>query len=194
MRADRKKQPAPATEWLDQRCAEFEARSRARGLRLTPQRLAVYRALAADASHPSAESVYDRVRGELQTLSQATVYRILESLEREHFVRRVSTTGGVARFDATLEPHQHLVCRVCGRMVDHFAPALASAPFVVGDVPGFVVEELDVRLVGRCAECIDSTGVSERGRTISGETAAPRPASPAVRSSKTGPSRIRRRN
>jgi Fe2+ or Zn2+ uptake regulation protein len=178
---------------LDRRCAEFEARSRARGLRLTPQRLAVYRALAADDSHPTAETVYARVRTELQTLSQATVYRILESLERERFVRRVSTTGGVARFDATLEPHQHLVCRICGRMVDHFAPGLASAPIVVDEVPGFVVEELDVRLVGRCAGCTD-TGTPRDARTISGETAARRAASPAVRSSKTDPSRIRRRN
>jgi Fe2+ or Zn2+ uptake regulation protein len=122
-------------------------------VRLTPQRLAVYRALAGDPNHPTADAVYERVRAQVPTLSPATVYRILESFEREQLVRRVSTTRGVARFDANLEPHQHLVCRVCGRMVDHFAPVLAATTVAPDAVPGFVVEELDVRLVGRCIDC-----------------------------------------
>jgi len=194
MRSDRGDTTGRTPAVIARRCAEFAARSRARGLRLTPQRLAVYRALVADDSHPTAETVYARARAELQTLSQATVYRILESLERERLVRRVSTTGGVARFDATIEPHQHLVCRVCGRMVDHFAPAFASAPLVLGDVPGFVVEELDVRFVGRCTGCDDSATAPGKARTTSGGTAGRHAGSPTLRSSKTGPSRFRRRN
>ena len=194
MGCGRNQRTRDSAEDLARRCADFEVRCRARGLRLTPQRLAVYRALAADDSHPTAETVYARVRVELQTLSQATVYRILESLEQERLVRRVSTTGGVARFDATVEPHQHLVCRVCGRMIDHFAPMLATAPLALDDVPGFVVEELDVRLVGRCAACRDSGSAPDETRTVSGEAADRSSASPVDRSSKTGPSRFRRRN
>ena len=146
------------------RCAEFEAQCRSRGVRLTAQRLAVYRALAEDPGHPTADSVYARVRAHLATLSQATVYRILESLEREGLVRRVSTTDAVARFDANLSPHQHLVCRVCGRMADWFAPALAAARLPRERVPGFVVEELDIRLLGRCAGCRGPTPESPRRR------------------------------
>jgi len=176
---------------IERRCLDFEARCRARGYRLTPQRLAVYRALAADDSHPTADVVYARVRAALPTLSQATVYRILESLERERLVRRVSTTSGVGRFDATLEPHQHLVCRVCGRMVDHFVPALETAPLRLGNVPGFVVEELDVRLVGRCAECADSDPQPVSDVRSSGTTVGSR--SRSHRTAPTGPTRIRRR-
>ena len=72
-------------------------------------------------------------------------------MEREALVRRVSTTGGVGRFDANVTPHQHLVCRVCGTMMDYFAPAPAPPP--EGSVPGFVIEEMDIRLVGRCDRC-----------------------------------------
>jgi len=153
MESKRKKvglrQPAEVDRWG----AAFEAQCRSRGLRVTAQRLAVYRAVAADLSHPTAESVYARVRTQLPMLSPATVYRILESLQREALVRRVSTTGGGARFDANLAPHQHLVCRVCGSMMDHFAPSLAATPLPTTPVQGFVIEELDIRLVGRCDRC-----------------------------------------
>jgi Fur family peroxide stress response transcriptional regulator len=145
------KKPVPRD--VDHWCEAFQARCRERGVRLTPQRLAIYRALAADDTHPTADVVYERVRAEVPSLSQATVYRILESLESERLVRRVSTTGGVARFDANVEPHQHLVCRVCGRMIDHLVPTQAAAAIAPDAIPGFVVEELDVRLVGRCLDC-----------------------------------------
>ncbi|HXH84237.1 MAG TPA: transcriptional repressor [Candidatus Tectomicrobia bacterium] len=144
--------PRPAAT-VDRWCAEFERRCRATGLRVTPQRLAVYRALAEDASHPTADGVYAAVRRRLPGFSRATVYRVLDSLEREHLIRRVSTPQGVARFDANVDHHQHLVCRVCGTMIDVSVPALADATPPTIDVPGFVVERLDVRLVGRCGGC-----------------------------------------
>jgi Fur family peroxide stress response transcriptional regulator len=134
-------------------CERFAKRCQARGVRVTAQRLAVYRALAEDRGHPTAEAVFARVRRHMPTLSLATVYRILDALERESLVRRVSSTGGVARFDANVEPHQHLVCRVCGRMLDLFAPEFAAMQLPVTSVPDFEVEQLDIRLVGRCAAC-----------------------------------------
>lgn len=138
---------------LEERCARFEEACHRSGLRVTPQRLAMYRVLAADASHPTAESVYARLRPGMRSLSRATVYRILESLQSEGFIRRVSTTDGVGRFEANLAPHVHLVCRVCGMMTD------------VGETPpptfllhpelpdGFAVDELDIRIVGTCKGC-----------------------------------------
>jgi Fe2+ or Zn2+ uptake regulation protein len=116
----------------------------------------VYRALAGDPSHPTADAVYATLKPEMPSLSRATVYRILESLEREKLIRRVSTTAGGARFDANLTPHQHLVCRVCGKIADWVSPALARQ--AAGAVPGFVVEELEIRIVGRCAGCRAAPG------------------------------------
>ena len=122
-------------------------------MRVTAQRLAVYRTLAADRSHPTVDTVYARVRAQMPMLSQATVYRILESLESERLVRRVSNTGAVARFDANMSSHQHLVCRMCGRMIDYDGSSLLGTPLPRDPVPGFVIEELDIRLVGRCKAC-----------------------------------------
>jgi Fur family peroxide stress response transcriptional regulator len=140
------------------RCAEFARLCRARGVRVTAQRLAVYRALAEDAAHPTADEVHRRLRATMPSLSPATVYRVLETLVREGVLRRVSTTGGAGRFDANLDPHQHLICRVCGRMTDVFATGLDVGRLAPGIPPGFVVEDVDVRIVGRCGACARGRG------------------------------------
>jgi Fur family transcriptional regulator, peroxide stress response regulator len=140
----------------------FVERCRERGIRVTPQRLAVYRVLATDTSHPTAESVHDRLRGEMSSLSLATVYRILDTLEHEGLVRRVSTTDSAGRFDAKLTPHQHAVCRVCGAMADLEDKRFASVA-LPGTLPGgFEPEELDIRVLGTCRSC---RGAARKRRT-----------------------------
>jgi Fe2+ or Zn2+ uptake regulation protein len=138
---------------VDQLCLAFTRRCREHGVRVTAQRLAVYRALAEDPSHPTADAIYRRLRGGMPSLSPATVYRVLESLVRDGLLRRVSTTGGAGRFDANLAPHQHLICRVCGRMSDVLAPTVDVGRVAARARPRFVVEEVDVRMVGRCETC-----------------------------------------
>ena len=155
-------------------CASFTRQCRASGVRVTAQRLAVYRALAEDRSHPTADAIHRRLRAAMPSLSPATVYRVLESLVEDGLLRQVSTTGGAGRFDANLTPHQHLICRVCGRMTDVHTPALpAVRTTAVGRVaararPRFVVEDVDVRIVGRCETCppgpSGSRAASERVR------------------------------
>ena len=122
-------------------------------MRVTPQRLAVYRVLAEQTSHPTAERVSAAVRERMRSLSPATVYRILDSLREAGLIRRVSTYAGVARYDANLAPHHHLVCRLCGEMTDLPAPALEAPRVEELHVPGFVVEELELRVLGRCRRC-----------------------------------------
>jgi Fur family transcriptional regulator, peroxide stress response regulator len=139
---------------VDGWCSDFEKLCRARGIRITAQRLAVYRALAEDLAHPTAESVYTQLSRQLPGLSQATIYRTLQFFESENLIRRVSSPGSIGRFDANVDPHQHLVCRVCGTLEDVSIPELLSA--VIPKVSGFTVEELDIRLVGRCEACSGS--------------------------------------
>ncbi len=134
-------------------CRRFQHSCRDRGLRLTAQRLAVYRVLASDASHPSVDAVFEAVRREMPTVSFATVYRVLESLEMKGLVRRVSTTAGVARYDANVAPHHHFVCRRCGRMVDGDDGTIAHIPLPRIGPRGFTAEELDIRILGLCGTC-----------------------------------------
>jgi Fur family peroxide stress response transcriptional regulator len=138
---------------IDARCHAFMAQCRARGVRLTTQRMAVYRALTGDTTHPTADSVYEKVQRTMPSLSISTVYRILESLESERLIRRVSAHDGVTRFDANLHPHQHLLCRVCGRMTDFEEASLSRLRLPRLQSAGFLAEELDIRVVGTCRNC-----------------------------------------
>jgi hypothetical protein len=83
MRITRRKDPParPAAGLaldVDALCLSFARRCREHGVRVTTQRLAVYRALAEDPSHPTADAIHRRLRGTMPSLSPATVYRVLE--------------------------------------------------------------------------------------------------------------------
>ena len=147
---------------VDDWCSDFERQCRGRGIRVTPQRLAVYRALAEDLAHPTAESVYGRLSKQLPGLSQATIYRTLQFFESENLIRKVSSPGAIGRFDANVDPHQHLVCRVCGSLEDISVPELHSAS--IPKVAGFEVEELDIRLVGVCEACSSAKSKAQTRR------------------------------
>ena len=154
VRVTRNKSKIRTSREVDDWCAEFEKLCRSRGIRVTAQRFAVYKALAEDLGHPTAESVYARLSKRLPGLSFATIYRTLQFFENEKLIRKVSSPGAIGRFDANVGPHQHLVCRVCGSLEDISIPELHSA--AIPNVSGFTVEELDIRLVGRCQACSSS--------------------------------------
>ena len=141
--------PAEVVAW----CARFESDCRKRGIRVTPQRLAVYRAVVEDTTHPSAEEVHARLHGRMSSLSQATVYRTLEFLEAQGMVRRVSTTQSLCRFDANVGAHQHLVCRECGAIRDWQGGTTRFDELRQVEAGGFRVQEVDIRLVGICSRC-----------------------------------------
>jgi Fur family peroxide stress response transcriptional regulator len=164
----------PAAE-AERRCSELLDRCRARGIRITPQRLAVYRELARDSSHPTAEALYARLRPGMASLSLATIYRILEFLERERLVRRVSTTDAAGRFDANLSRHHHLVCRHCGKMTD-FEERFLVRPALPRQVLGaFRAEELDVRILGTCESCRREASGGRKKKAIKTKTRGSRP-------------------
>jgi Fur family peroxide stress response transcriptional regulator len=141
----------------------FVTRCRTAGLVLTPQRLAVFRHLAADRGHPSVEELYATVRRELPTLSLATVYKTLGSLARIGAVRRVSAGSG-SRWDAPQESHHHLVCIECGGVSDVFdtrLDALKPRAAALAERHGFAVSAHVVEILGRCATC---QGTKRRAR------------------------------
>lgn len=161
------RQPAERPpEVADRLCKRFEDWCHERGIRVTAQRLAVYRSLVADTSHPTADTVHDRLRRGMSSLSQATVYRILKFLENEGLVQRVGTTDGVGRFDANISRHQHLVCRVCGSIRDCEEMNLSSLSLPRRPTAGFVAEAWDIRIVGTCEKCL---GRSETKRFRKGK-------------------------
>lgn len=94
------------------------------GYRLTPQRLAVVRALIESEEHPSAETIYQRISEDMPTTSLATVYNTIDALKMIGQVLEVSPGSGPLRYDVR-QPfrHPHLICKRCGRVEDADVPA-----------------------------------------------------------------------
>lgn len=145
---------------LEHRLAEFRRRCAQAGLAVTHQRLAVFRALAVDPAHPSAEEIHRRVKEELPTLSLGTVYRTLELLRREGLVDRVPGFEEQARFDANSDDHHHLVCVRCRRVVDFQDDSVRVLGVLPANLHGFRVLRHAVQVHGVCPEC---EGASEPG-------------------------------
>src|SRR3954465_12350951 len=96
---------------------DIRAELRGRGLRATPQRLAVHGALQGLARHATAEEVLQRVHGTVPGVSLPTVYAALELLADLGLASRVHA-GRAVRFDPRSQPHHHLVCTSCGSVAD----------------------------------------------------------------------------
>jgi len=138
---------------VDGRLTQFRNRCGELGLALTPQRLAIYQLLAGDDTHPGAEDIYRRLKPSLPSLSLGTVYRTLELLEAQGLILRVDAFSDQARFDANLDPHHHLICIGCHRVIDFQDDRLRSLPLADADVHGFRVVTHRIHLVGYCTVC-----------------------------------------
>src|SRR5215475_2556564 len=112
------------TGYAARRLAEFAGRCRAGGLAVTPQRLAIIRALLASDEHPRADVIYARVRREHPHISLATVHRTLETLCEIGEARKVTMLHDSARYDGNMAPHHHVVCVKCRRVRDIEIPEL----------------------------------------------------------------------
>lgn len=127
---------------------------RARGLRVTAARVAVYRAVAEISGHPDTEAIAVRARALIGTLSTQAVYDTLHTLTRAGLLRRIEPAGSPARFETRVaDNHHHVVCRACGAAQD-IDCVIGDAPCVIpGEAGGFVVDEAEVTFWGICPEC-----------------------------------------
>lgn len=127
---------------------------RERGIQVTAQRLAVLRAVATR-PHTTVDVLADQVRTEIGAISTQAVYDALGVLVTEGLVRRIQPAGSPARFEARVgDNHHHVVCRVCGRMVDVDCAVGAAPCLTAEDSHGFQIDEAEVTYWGRCPDCV----------------------------------------
>lgn len=131
--------------------AAFTGACRRRGLSITHQRLAVYEAVTKSRTHPNAEEIFRTVRERYPTISRGTVYRTLDTLCTMGLVTDVNRTRDTGRFEAALEPHHHLVCLGCRRIIDVHDRRLDRLPAPAAE--GFEVTGYQIQFTGYCAAC-----------------------------------------
>lgn len=135
---------------------------RQRGIQITAQRLAVFRAVSRT-PHITADAVADVVRSDIGTISLQSVYDALTLLVSEGLIRRIEPPGSPARFeDRVGDNHHHLICRLCGRVVDVDCAAGAAPCLTASDDMGYEIDEAEVAYWGRCPDCIAKSGTPSR--------------------------------
>ncbi len=146
----------------ESRLAEFERKCRKSSMRLTPQRLEIFRELAAACDHPSAYTLHGRLRGRMPMLSLDTVYRTLITFEQSGLITKVHTPESQARFDADMENHDHLICEICKEIQDIRCSASDSRTFPEKVMQWGLVKKKNVVFYGVCNKCLES----EKGRAV----------------------------
>ncbi len=131
---------------------------RERGMRVTPQRLVIHRALCGHSQHMTAEQLLTSVSDVLPGTSLPTVYATLELLEGLELVRRVGTGNGAVMFDSRVEPHAHTVCRQCGAITDLEGMAAPDDVLVRAGADGFVPDHAQLVVWGLCRTCASADG------------------------------------
>ncbi len=123
-----------------------------RGLRVTPQRFAVYRNLLDREDHPTVDKLLLDLNAQGPVSSQATVYSALQALQTAGLIQEVRIEAGIGRYDANVHPHHHFCCNECGSISD-----LTWQTFAELDLqkikPELQAQTYEVVVRGLCAKC-----------------------------------------
>ena len=122
-------------------------------MRNSTTRNSIYQYLCGTKEHPSAEMIYNDLKGDLPNLSLGTVYRNLKQLEEIGRVIRVTSVDNHERYDANCEDHVHLVCERCGRVIDIMDADINAAKAACNVSGGAKIKHIHIVLNGTCESC-----------------------------------------
>jgi Fur family peroxide stress response transcriptional regulator len=123
-----------------------------RGLKVTPQRIAIFEAIVKLNNHPTAENVIDYIRTNHPNIATATVYKVLDALAEKGLIKKVKTEKDVMRYDAFLEKHHHLYSSDSDRIEDYLDDELndiLEKHFAKKGIPGFKIEDIKLQIIGK---------------------------------------------
>ena len=124
-----------------------------KGLKLTPQRCAIYEMLTVRTDHPTAEDIYRTVKRAYPMISQNTVYYTLSTLKEAGLISEVNVGHEHARFDANMDRHHHLVCISCQEINDLYDKALDRLALSVERGLQYTILGHRVEFYGYCKRC-----------------------------------------
>ena len=138
---------------LKKKLKHFETACREAGLKVTHQRMEVFRELASADDHPTAETLYHRLQKTLPTLSLDTVYRTLTTFEDHDMISRVQTTESHARFEAEIEHHHHAICSLCNKITDFQWDVCDTNELPENITKWGQIQNKQITLTGVCSDC-----------------------------------------
>ncbi len=98
---------------------EIASKLSEKGLRVTPQRIAILRAISKLNNHPTAENIIDYIKKNYPNISVGTVYKVLDIFVENDLLKKVKTESGIMRYDPLQSNHHHLYCTETDRIEDY---------------------------------------------------------------------------
>ncbi|MBP6978636.1 MAG: transcriptional repressor [Lentimicrobiaceae bacterium] len=122
-----------------------------KGLKVTPQRIAVLEAVHKLNNHPTADNIIEYIHRSNPNIASGTVYKVLDTLVENHLIRKVRTYGDAMRYDGIMAPHHHIYCSGSNVIEDYADPELdklLNEYFTSGKLAGFEIEEIVLQIRG----------------------------------------------
>ena len=139
---------------LEERVTQMLSRLKSHDFRITPQRLAVLRILAASKGHPSVEQIYQEVKVEFPTTSLATVYKTISLLKELNEVLELGFPDGSNRYDGNKPfPHPHVICTKCKKITDPDIISLDDLSAEMSRQTGYRIFSHRLDFFGLCPDC-----------------------------------------
>ena len=123
-----------------------------KGLKVTPQRIAILEAIIKLNNHPTAENIIDYIRKNHPNIATATVYKVLDALMVSGLIQKVKTERDIMRYDAIIENHHHLYCSDSERIEDYVDAdlnRLIERYFEKKKIPDFKIEDVKLQIIGK---------------------------------------------
>lgn len=133
---------------------ELTAILKEHGLKVTPQRLSIFKMLRSTKAHPSAEVIYKALQEEHPTMSLATVYKTLDTFVQHGLVQQLNVGEDSYRYDADISAHSHIQCTKCKCVMD--LPPLQHVSALREEVhqsTGFALSHEQIYFYGLCPTC-----------------------------------------
>jgi Fur family peroxide stress response transcriptional regulator len=127
-----------------------------KGLKITPQRLAILNAIYKIGGHPTADNIIVQIRQTNPNIASGTVYKVLDTLIENNLVKRVNTDRDVMRYDGIMEKHHHLFCNDCDIIedyVDEELDELLKKYFRNKKIKGFEITDCVLQIRGKFDNC-----------------------------------------
>ena len=130
----------------------FREKLKEKGLKVTPQRVAIYEAIVTLKNHPTAENVMEYIKANHPNISVGTVYKVLDSLVENKLLKRVKTEKDLMRYDSVLSEHHHLYCSETQRIEDYDDEQLnkmISNYFKKKKIKNFTIQDVKLQITGK---------------------------------------------
>ena len=135
--------------------SKFRDVLRQEGLKYTPQRVAVLEEIVKDNGHRECEDIYLALRQKNNQVSRATIYRTMDILVKNGYVRKMEIGDGRARYESKVgsSHHDHLICTSCGNILEFVDHDIEDIQEKIAKHYHFKLQRHIHQLFGLCKKC-----------------------------------------